>query len=157
MNTITRKREVRTYAPFTEEEILDIVSLFNLGKPAKSIATKYERTVGSINQVIYNYTHKKEKSFAGKVALKVNGVTVANVPSENMEHKINEEQITEAINNAEFVSTETTPSPVVEKTKTMTPREMIKYLYNQGYRIENNQLVCYVRTPVNVKDIIKEQ
>ena len=56
------------------------------------------------------------------------------------------------------------PEPVIEqkqevqvKEKTLkdfTAREMIKYLYNLGYRIEDNKLVCYVKQAVNVKDII---
>ena len=33
-------------------------------------------------------------------------------------------------------------------------RDLIKHLYNLGYRIEDNKLVCYVKTAVNVKDII---
>jgi len=37
-----------------------------------------------------------------------------------------------------------------------TPREMIKALYDMGYRIENNQIVCYKRQVVVVDDIIKE-
>lgn len=45
--------------------------------------------------------------------------------------------------------------PVKEKTlKDFPAREMIKYLYNLGYRIEDNKLVCYVKQAVNVKDII---
>lgn len=46
-------------------------------------------------------------------------------------------------------------TPVKEKTlKDFPAREMIKYLYNLGYRIEDNKLVCYVKQAVNVKDII---
>ena len=46
-------------------------------------------------------------------------------------------------------------APVKEKTlKDFPAREMIKYLYNLGYRIEDNKLVCYVKQAVNVKDII---
>jgi len=36
----------------------------------------------------------------------------------------------------------------------MSPREMIKHLYNLGYRIENNQLVCYTKNVVKIQDII---
>ena len=39
----------------------------------------------------------------------------------------------------------------------MSPREMIKKLYDLGYRIENNQLVCYVKQKVNIQDIISGQ
>jgi len=31
---------------------------------------------------------------------------------------------------------------------------MIKHLYNLGYRIENNQLVCYTKNVVKIQDII---
>lgn len=41
-------------------------------------------------------------------------------------------------------------------TTELSPRDMIKKLYSLGYRIENNQLVCYVKQVVKVKDIIAE-
>ena len=49
-----------------------------------------------------------------------------------------------------------TPSaPVKEKTlKDFQPRDMIKYLYNLGYRIEDGKLVCLVKQVVNLKDIV---
>lgn len=34
------------------------------------------------------------------------------------------------------------------------PRELIKHLYNLGYRIEDGKLVCLVKQTVNLKDII---
>ena len=47
------------------------------------------------------------------------------------------------------------PVPVKEKTLSdFTPREIIRYMYNLGYRIEDNKLVCIVKQVVNVKDII---
>ena len=36
----------------------------------------------------------------------------------------------------------------------LTPREMIKRLYDLGYRIEDNNLVCYQRVQVKIQDII---
>lgn len=44
---------------------------------------------------------------------------------------------------------------VVKTKDIMTPRDMIKALYDMGYRIENNQLVCYVKQVVKVSDIIR--
>lgn len=35
-----------------------------------------------------------------------------------------------------------------------TPREMFGYLYKKGYRIEEGELVCYIKHKVNIKDII---
>lgn len=46
-------------------------------------------------------------------------------------------------------------APAPKPTSTMTPREMIKALYDMGYRIENNQLVCYVKQVVKIKDVIQ--
>lgn len=47
------------------------------------------------------------------------------------------------------------PAPVKEKTlKDFSPRELIKHLYNLGYRIENNQLVVIQKVPVKLNDII---
>ena len=53
------------------------------------------------------------------------------------------------------------PSPVVEvkpvKEKTLndySARELIKNLYDRGYRIENGKLICIVHQVVNIKDII---
>ena len=40
--------------------------------------------------------------------------------------------------------------------KEMTPREMIKKLYDMGYRIENNKLVCYQKIVVKVDDILND-
>ena len=36
----------------------------------------------------------------------------------------------------------------------MTYRDMIKALYDAGYRIEDNQVVCYVRQVVKIGDIV---
>lgn len=47
--------------------------------------------------------------------------------------------------------------PVAKKEKTLkdfNPRDIIKYMYDLGYRIENNELVCMVKQKVNLKDII---
>lgn len=45
--------------------------------------------------------------------------------------------------------------PVKEKTlDDFSPRELIKNLYDRGYRIENGRLICIVHQVVNVNDII---
>lgn len=47
------------------------------------------------------------------------------------------------------------PVPIKEKTLfDFMPRDMIKHLYNLGYRIEDNKLVYIVKQTVNLKDII---
>ena len=48
------------------------------------------------------------------------------------------------------------PTPVSEpKTKPMTYREMIKALWDAGYRIKNNKLVVVSEREVNLADIVK--
>ena len=51
------------------------------------------------------------------------------------------------------VSIPHTDAPTVKLVE-LTPRQMIKKLYDLGYRIENNQLVCYTKNVVKIQDII---
>ena len=38
-----------------------------------------------------------------------------------------------------------------------TPREIIKYLNDLGYRIEDNQIVVYEKKVINIKSVLTEQ
>lgn len=63
----------------------------------------------------------------------------------------------EQIVNEMIQSSQIKPVQPQQKEKTLKDfqaRDMIKYLYDLGYRIEDNKLVCYVKQTVNVKDII---
>ena len=54
-------------------------------------------------------------------------------------------------------STQKREDTYVPKEKTLKDfksRDMIKHLYDMGYRIKDNQLICLVPQVVNVKDII---
>ena len=47
---------------------------------------------------------------------------------------------------------------VTKKPKTLgdfTFQEIINYLYKSGFRIEENKLVRYTKTPVRIEDIVK--
>lgn len=71
-------------------------------------------------------------------------------------YKVRKGQMAILLEENEMEKTESTtkePSTTPNKTN-MTPRDMIKALYDMGYRIENNQLVCYVRQTVKMSDII---
>lgn len=65
-------------------------------------------------------------------------------------------------NRAAYIDDAPVAKPVTEivapsepsKRKDLNPREMIKALYDMGYRIENNQLVCYTKNLVKIQDII---
>lgn len=56
-------------------------------------------------------------------------------------------------NDTEQVGILHTNAPTVKLVE-LTPRQMIKKLYDLGYRIENNQLVCYTKNVVKIQDII---
>ena len=48
------------------------------------------------------------------------------------------------------------PAPPKEQgTRELTPREMIRRLYEMGYRIENNQVVYIEKRIIKIQDIIK--
>jgi hypothetical protein len=139
-----RKREKAK--AYTTEEIRQILDLKKAGAYNREIAAVVGRSECSIATFLtaerttkryskrLNKASEKEKATTNMVDIKVNGVKVAEAPSS-------------------IVETHTeTPAPVA--VKTMTPREMIKALYNLGYRIENNQLVCYVKQTVKIQDII---
>lgn len=64
------------------------------------------------------------------------------------------EKVTEEVKQAVEVM-QGVVKPVKEKTlDDFPPRELIKNLYERGYRIENGKLICIVHQVVNVKDII---
>lgn len=51
--------------------------------------------------------------------------------------------------------TQTVETIAPSKSRELSPREMIKKLYDLGFRIENNQLVCYVKQTIKLQDIIQ--
>lgn len=113
---------------FTTEEKQLIINLSNAGKTAEEIAKVVDRSKHSIHQFMYNVR-------TGKVTVK--GVSMR-LPLDRKLVSLGEHK----------------EEPIVEKIRDMSPREMIKKLYDLGYRIENNQLVCYVKQTVQVRDII---
>ena len=52
----------------------------------------------------------------------------------------------------------TVPDKLVRKLQLsdFEPREMIKYLYNLGYRIKNNKLVFVTEKVVNMKAVLED-
>ncbi len=54
-------------------------------------------------------------------------------------------------------NTPAVPPPASTKEKTLSdfsPRDIIKHLYNLGYRIENNALVYYSKQYIKLNDIV---
>ena len=130
MRTSSRKN-------YTDEEKKYIIKLFNEGVKQKEIAELTRRTVGAIRMVIY-------EARKNNVDLKVGGVKVGEAPASSVEQPKPVGIIANGANRG---------MPVLE----MTPRQMIKKLYDMGYRIENNHLVCYQKVVVKVNDIINGQ
>ena len=113
----------------TQEDIQMIVNLYNAGKTAEETAEVTGRTKHAIHQRIYLL--KK----AGQITDKPN-----NLPQSR---KLRPTGVIHPVEREE--------EPVK---KEMTPRDMIKALYDLGYRIEDNHLVCYVKQTVKLQDII---
>ena len=127
MNKNTRK-------PYTTEEIKTILEMRSRGCSYKEISEKTGRTPHALSQLVSNdkRTGCYSNLIAKKAELKVGGIKVAEVPESAIEKPKDESR------------------PVQE----MTPRQMIKKLYDLGYRIENNQLVCTIKQVVKIQDII---
>ena len=140
MNKTARK-------PYTTDEIKTILDMYNAGYKYKEISKKTGRSTAALSQLVY--MEKKNSHYSNfifsankkKAELKVGGVKVAEVPESAIE-KPNAAGV--------IASGPDSGMPVLE----MTPREMIKKLYDLGYRIENNKLVCIQKVVVKLNDII---
>lgn len=115
---------------FTKEDIQMVINLYNANKSAEEIANITGRTKHAIHQRIYMLRKagklKDSKTTQPEYDRKLKPTGVVYKPEELHE----------------------------EPQKHMSPRDMIKALYDLGYRIENNQLVCYVKQTVKLQDII---
>ena len=129
----------RNCRPFTANEIEQIFFLRKAGFTHKDISEMMNRSNGSIGSFFcleardHRYSKQLEAEKNKTVRIEQVKVWPAN---DSQQHKSNEQ-----------------PQPAPKATE-MTPREMIKKLYDMGYRIENNKLVCIVKQVVNLQDII---
>ena len=135
--------------PLTTEDIKDILNrYYNEKKSAGRISREVGRTESSIRNILHRYKsmvpEKKNVELNAKpeTIQKINELLKRDEPKEE---KVANEVI----------------SPVVTPVKTntpiekeITPREMIKRLYDLGYRIMDNMLVVLVPQPVKLNDII---
>ena len=135
--------------PLTTEDIKDILNrYYNEKKSAGRISREVGRTESSIRNILHRYKSmvpdKKNVELNAKpeTIQKINELLKRDEPKEE---KVANEVI----------------SPVVTPVKTntpiekeITPREMIKRLYDLGYRIMDNMLVVLVPQPVKLNDII---
>ena len=126
------------YPFWTKEEEAELRGYLKDGFSYEEIAELMGRTKMSVSN------HAKQKGWGVKQNKK------QNFPP-NVQEKIDK-----VVEKKETPTTiVVSPAPVKEKTlKDFQPRDMIKYLYDMGYRIEDGKLVCLVKQVVNLKDII---
>lgn len=115
--------------PYTQEELEQMREMRKQGATYKEIADMFGRTENSIMVKFSNM-----------------GWSVAN-PSKAK--RLQAEQPKELT---------TVPDKLVRKLQLsdFEPREMIKYLYNLGYRIKNNKLVFVTEKVVNMKAVLED-
>lgn len=113
---------------YTTTEIAEIRGYFDSGCTYAEIAELMGRTKKSISILCYRQGWTKERS--NKMRMEAMGDQMPKTLIEDHE-------------------------PNMEKTlKDFKVRDIIKYLYDLGYRIEDNRLVCYVKQVVNIKDVL---
>jgi len=131
------------YPLWTKEEEAELKGYLKDGFSYEEIAELMGRTKISVSN------HAKQKGWGPR--------QIMQKFSANVQEKINnvkEPVITD--NSKPAQRNEFIPSAhVKEKTlKDFQPRDIIKHLYDLGYRIEDGKLVCIVKQTVNLKDII---
>lgn len=115
--------------PYTQEELEQMREMRKQGATYKEIADMFERTE---NAVMVKFSQM--------------GWSVANPSKANRMRAEQPKELT------------TVPDKLVRKLQLsdFEPREMIKYLYNLGYRIKNNKLVFVTEKVVNMKAVLED-
>ena len=132
------------YPFWTDKEISELKSYLKDGLTQTEIAELMGRSFNSITKYCNKHglsSRMMKQKFPADVQAKIDKV----------------KELPEVPENAipPHWNTSIPSNPIKEKTlKDFQARDMIKYLYDLGYRIEDGKLVCYVKQAVNVKDII---
>ena len=143
---------VKTY---TKQENEVLLHMREQGVPFKQIAEALGRTEAALWMQYKKLKGENAEKKEEKTDLKVGGVKVAEVNKSAVQETETIDTPFGKYNVSKEDKKEKVPTVIREKEK-LTPREMIKSLYDLGYRIEDNKLVCYVRQQVNIKDILQE-
>lgn len=115
--------------PYTQKELEQMREMRKQGATYKEIADMFGRTE---NGVMVKFSNM--------------GWSVANPSKANRTQAEQPKELT------------TVPDKLVRKLQLsdFEPREMIKYLYNLGYRIKNNKLVFVTEKVVNMKAVLED-
>lgn len=139
------------HTDYTSDEIRQILDMrFNKKFTAKKIGLILNRTESAVQNVLHRYKCKgmyNPDTMEDKASGQVSPAIEAYNASEETKERMN------ALLQRPDSDVEVKPMIIYHPEK-LTAREMIKRLYDMGYRIEDNELVCYVKQNVNVKDII---
>ena len=138
---------------YTEEEIASITDMVKHGISREEIAKRTGRSRHSINEKLSNLhigTRKSNTPFRvivnpQNVSLSGMGTTEAGMSAAISAQKETNKVLGEAV--YEFHNQKTLDD--------FTPREMIRHLYNKGYRIKGDALYQIVEKKVLLEDIIR--
>ena len=146
----------RYHKAFNAKESQLILKLRKEGHTYEDIGRITGRSLSSIRGFLYRETKDNyfSKKFILEKTLEPAAETKQQEPSPKVSLMVGGVKVGEA--KAEAVISSNEPVSIV-RSKELQPREMIKKLYDMGYRIENNQLVCYQKVVVKVNDIINGQ
>ena len=149
-------RKGNTHKEFTKDEAEKILALWEEGRSAREIGEVLGRTRDSIHTFIC--VERKDGTYSKKFGIKTNeegakptGANEASAPakSEKETLMVGGKKVAEV-----SASLMEKPAEKVTTTRDLTPREMIKKLYDMGYRIENNHLVYIQKVMVKMSDIL---
>lgn len=135
----------------TQETLNEIEIMLKNGWSYDDIATVTGKTKHAIQNLVSRYLHQYTKSKKKTDESTTTGTLPLTETTETA-------QETAMTNNDSSKTEPVRATTVVYKNKTLddfNPRDMIKYLYNLGFRIKNNKLVCIIEKTVNLKDIIE--
>jgi len=139
---------------FSDELVMKIITMKHKGYKMSEIADKFHLTTKQVDNICTR-NRLAEKKKATTLPL-----ITQDAPSFPAEIVVDDVQIGTIAPMKEYVQglqDKMDDQKPEKKEKTLDdfkPIEMIKYLYNKGYRIENNGLYCLIKKPVCLSEIV---
>lgn len=149
---------------FTAKEMRTILLMKHNGNSYAEIAKEVGRSVKSINMFCQrNRLAQPRTKTAERMVAEGKPVTDVNENLKNMLAGFDVNIDNEIVGTITPLPVHTAPvvteAPKKEYVQTKTlddfsSRDMIKKLYDRGYRIEDGKLVCYIKKPVQINEIL---
>lgn len=152
---------------FTTQEKIKIVNMQHAGNSYAEIAKEIGRSVKAVNNFCQRYRLRKkdfkkntvaeaEQRFLDGPTIEVDGDIIGTITPLSAPAK--QTATTEvAPEQVEPMVTETEAPVVYAQSCTLDDfgdNDLIKALYDRGYRIEDGKLVCYIKKPVQLNEIL---